>query len=170
MWVQGTGGIYPALTSLSQGACLVVIDHIHARILTREKFGINMQAPDKIILHKRSRILELGFGSQNFKLGAEYLRVHSPSAEVRGHGPGQERLPLNKSQVAIVSVEPQGQYAIKLHFDDGHNSGIYTWEYLADLGLHYEKYWQEYLDKREKLEASADTSAVTWVHPPDLQA
>lgn len=81
-----------------------------------------------------------------FHLPAEFLRVHSPSAEVRGHGPGQAQLQSGKLHVALNGVEPQGNYALRLVFDDGHNSGIFTWDYLYDLGCHQERYWQAYLD------------------------
>lgn len=117
--------------------------------------------PQEIKYHSSSRVLELGYadGAQ-FDLSAEYLRVHSPSAEVRGHGPGQEVLQIGKEDVRITQIEPIGHYAVRLHFDDGHNTGLYSWEELFDLGARQEELWQGYLDR---LEASGhrrkDTSA-----------
>lgn len=104
--------------------------------------------PTEIKLHQKSRVLELTFddGSQ-FKLPCEYLRVYSPSAEVRGHGPGQEVLQLGKEQVNITAIEPVGTYAVALHFDDGHNTGIYSWDYLYDLGANHEINWKRYLER-----------------------
>lgn len=83
----------------------------------------------------------------HFVLPCEYLRVYSPSAEVRGHGPGQEVLQLGKEEVNIVGIEPVGQYAIKLTFSDGHDTGLYSWDYLFDLCMRHEQLWQEYLDR-----------------------
>lgn len=106
--------------------------------------------PTAINLHKLSRVLELGFeDGSSFKLPLEYLRVYSPSAEVQGHGPGQEVLQVGKEDVNVDSIEPIGHYAIKLVFDDNHDSGIYSWEYLYQLGLTYEERWQDYLDRLE---------------------
>jgi DUF971 family protein len=82
-----------------------------------------------------------------FELPCEYLRVYSPSAEVRGHGPGQEVLQYGKQNVGIDRIEPQGSYAVRLYFDDGHNTGIYSWETLYELGVHYEKLWKDYLQR-----------------------
>lgn len=104
--------------------------------------------PLKIILHKQSRQLEVQFNNnENFILSAEYLRVYSPSAEVQGHHPSQAVLQKNKQHVAILKIEPVGHYAIKIIFDDGHASGIYSWETLYDLGKNHEQYWQDYLTK-----------------------
>jgi len=106
--------------------------------------------PTEINLHKLSRILELGFeDGSSFKLPLEYLRVYSPSAEVQGHGPGQEVLQVGKEDVNVDDIEPIGHYAIKLVFDDNHDSGIYSWEYLYDLGVTYDERWQAYLDRLE---------------------
>lgn len=102
--------------------------------------------PDKIQLHKQSRTLELHFGSQVYNLSAEYLRVHSPSAEVKGHGPGQAVLQAGKKHVGITSIAPAGHYALAIHFDDGHDSGIYTWAYLHELCVNQPVYWQAYID------------------------
>ncbi len=122
-------------------------------------------APTRIKFHRQSQILEVVFESGHFDLAAEYLRVFSPSAEVKGHGPGQEVLQLNKSQVGITGIEPQGNYAIKLIFSDGHDTGIYTWAYLQELGEHYQANWQEYLAKVAEHEATKDVAAVKWVTP-----
>lgn len=104
--------------------------------------------PTGIKLHKKSRSLEVRFNDgKTFALPCEYLRVHSPSAEVRGHAPGQENLQLGKEHVNIDHIEPAGNYAIVLFFDDGHNTGIYSWETLYDLGENYSKYWPEYLKR-----------------------
>ncbi|HJV96963.1 MAG TPA: DUF971 domain-containing protein [Albitalea sp.] len=104
--------------------------------------------PTEIKLHQKSRVLEIQFeDGEQFQLPCEYLRVYSPSAEVRGHGPGQEVLQLGKENVNITAIEPVGTYAIALHFDDGHNTGIYSWEYLHDLGKNQEVNWKRYLDR-----------------------
>ncbi len=106
--------------------------------------------PTEISLHKLSRILELSFeDGSNFKLPIEYLRVYSPSAEVQGHGPGQEVLQIGKQDVNVDRIEPIGHYAIKLAFDDNHDTGIYSWSYLYQLGIEYDERWQHYLDRLE---------------------
>jgi len=119
-----------------------------------------MPAPDRILLHRRSRTLELQFGTETFELPAEYLRVFSPSAEVRGHGPGQEVLQTGKSGVAITAVRAVGHYAIQLSFDDGHDTGLYAWDYLYLLCYEREARWQDYLQRLSNAGASRD---------PDLQ-
>ena len=102
-----------------------------------------MHTPTEIKLRTRSRVLEVAFDDgARFLLPFEYLRVHSPSAEVKGHGPGQEVLVLGKQNVGIKAVEPVGQYAVKLVFDDGHDSGLYSWKYLRELGETTE--WAKY--------------------------
>ena len=107
--------------------------------------------PTQITLHKRSRMLDLTFDDNSqFQLSCEYLRVYSPSAEVRGHGPGQEKLQTGKEKVNIEKIESVGSYAIKLFFDDGHNTGIYSWETLYDLGSNHEEYWNSYIKKLSK--------------------
>ena len=107
--------------------------------------------PTAIRYHQRSRVLEVEFGTENtFELPAEYLRVYSPSAEVRGHGPGQEVLQVDKENVRINAIEPVGNYAVKLVFDDGHDSGLYTWEELHALGVEQEQRWTDYLDRLEQ--------------------
>lgn len=104
--------------------------------------------PTNINLHQKSHILEIEFeDGKQFKYTTEFLRVHSPSAEVAGHGPGQETLQVGKSDVNIKAIEPVGHYAVKLVFDDNHDSGLYTWEYLYELGNNYEAKWQDYLQR-----------------------
>jgi DUF971 family protein len=106
--------------------------------------------PTEINLHKVSRVLEISFeDGSNFKLPVEYLRVYSPSAEVQGHGPGQEVLQIGKEDVNIDNIEPMGHYAVKLAFDDNHDTGIYSWDYLYELGVTYEERWQQYLERLE---------------------
>jgi len=102
--------------------------------------------PTEITLHKQSRVLDVAFDDgTRFELPCEYLRVFSPSAEVRGHGPGQEVLQVGKQDVAIDAIEPVGVYAVKLVFSDGHDTGIYSWEYLHELGVKRESNWKTYL-------------------------
>lgn len=104
--------------------------------------------PTDIRLHQQSRILELAYDNgQRFRLPCEYLRVFSPSAEVRGHGPGQEVLQTGKELVNITAIEPVGNYAVKLVFSDGHDTGIYDWNYLYELGENQTENWQAYLDR-----------------------
>jgi DUF971 family protein len=99
----------------------------------------------EIKLRGRSRLLEVAFSDgQRFALPFEYLRVYSPSAEVKGHGPGQETLVRGKETVVIRAVQPVGHYAVKLVFDDGHDSGLYTWQYLYELGRDHARNWQAY--------------------------
>jgi len=106
--------------------------------------------PTEIGLHQKSRVLEIKFDDgAHFELSYEFLRVHSPSAEVQGHGPGQGVLQLGKEDVMINRVEPVGTYAIQPYFDDGHDTGIYSWETLYDMGKNRDKYWQEYLRRLE---------------------
>ncbi len=110
----------------------------------------------EIRLRRASRVLEVSFaGGERFELPFEYLRVHSPSAEVKGHGPGQEVLVLGKEQVSIRAVEPVGQYAVKLVFDDGHDTGLYTWKYLHELGRDRQVKWARYLERRAQSAARA---------------
>ncbi len=103
--------------------------------------------PTAITLHKNAQTLELDFDGERFDLPCEYLRVYSPSAEVRGHGPGQESLQTGKEDVNIEKIDQVGTYAVRIHYDDGHNSGIYDWNLLYDLGVNYAKHWQNYLDR-----------------------
>ena len=104
--------------------------------------------PLEIKLHQASKLLEIKFSNlTECMLSCEFLRVHSPSAEVKGHGPDQEILQTHKENVSIESIEPVGQYAVKLVFSDGHNTGIYTWDYLYELAATYEVLWEEYIKK-----------------------
>ncbi len=103
--------------------------------------------PTDIELHRVSRVLEVTFDDGlSFRLPCEYLRVYSPSAEVRGHSHGQGKLETGKENVNIRAIEPVGNYAVRLVFDDGHSTGLYTWDYLYQLGRRQKQYWQEYLD------------------------
>ena len=120
----------------------------------------NHPIPTEINLHQKSRILEIAFDDgQRFQLPCEYLRVYSPSAEVRGHGPGQETLQTKKERVNIEQIDPVGNYAVTLHFDDGHSTGIYSWETLYDLGINYECYWKDYLARLDAAGISRDPDA-----------
>jgi len=115
--------------------------------------------PTSIKLRTVSRVLEVTFANgAKFELPFEYLRVYSPSAEVRGHGPGQETLQIGKHNVQVTKVEPVGHYAIRLVFDDGHDSGIYSWRYLHELGLEHEQRWQRYLERLADLGLSYPTA------------
>ncbi len=117
--------------------------------------------PTQIELHKKSRTLEVTFeNGERFVMPAEYLRVFSPSAEVRGHGPGQEVLLSGKAEVNIMEIEPVGNYAVTLHFTDGHATGIYSWETLYDLGSHQTENWQSYLEALEKNHLSRDPASL----------
>lgn len=112
--------------------------------------GLNKDTPipTEIKAHQKSRKLEVSFDDgQRFELDYELLRVLSPSAAVRGHGPGQERLQAGKREVTVEAVEPVGSYAVKLVFSDGHDSGLYSWDYLYELGLNRDTLWQDYLDR-----------------------
>ena len=111
----------------------------------------NTARPTDIKLHQKSRLLEVAFDDNTqFNFPCEYLRAYSPSAEVRGHGPGQEVLQVGKENVNITQIEPVGTYAICLYFDDGHNTGIFSWEYLHNLGVNQQQLWDEYLARLEK--------------------
>ena len=113
--------------------------------------------PTALTLHQSSRVLEIAFADgRSFRLPYEFLRVYSPSAEVRGHGPGQETLQVGKREVAITTAEPVGHYAIQPTFSDGHASGIYSWDYLYDLGDRQDELWQRYLDRLAEAGASRD--------------
>ena len=114
-------------------------------------------APTEIKLHQKSQVLEISFADgRTFKLPAEFLRVHSPSAEVRGHGPGQEVLQAGKKNVGIVAVDPVGQYAVQLRFSDGHDTGIYSWDLLYDFGERHAAMWQQYLNRLKEAGASRE--------------
>lgn len=125
--------------------------------------GLNQSTPipTEIKLHKQSRMLEVAFNDgKRFNLPCEYLRVYSPSAEVRGHGPGQETLQVGKKEVEITNIEPVGQYAVVLVFSDGHDSGIYSWDYLYDLGMEQEHYWKTYLRRMEEAGESREPKTL----------
>ena len=116
--------------------------------------------PTQIKLHKKSRTLELTYEQQSFELTAEYLRVHSPSAEVRGHGIGNGILQTGKKLVGIKELVPTGNYALKIVFDDGHDSGLYTWDCLHDLAINHKQYWSKYLNELEAAGASRDGGLI----------
>lgn len=104
--------------------------------------------PTEIKLRRHSRVLTVAFDDgRSFDLPFEYLRVYSPSAEVQGHGPGQEVLQFAKENVLVKAVEPIGHYAVRLVFDDGHDTGLFTWKYLYELGSEYEQRWRRYLER-----------------------
>jgi DUF971 family protein len=110
--------------------------------------AMNEPTPTEIRLRRVSRLLQVSFSDgERYELPFEYLRVHSPSAEVKGHGPGQEVLVLGKQKVLVTAVEQVGQYAVKLVFDDGHDTGLYTWKYLAELGREQPQKWARYLER-----------------------
>jgi DUF971 family protein len=113
--------------------------------------------PSEIKLHQASRLMELSFADgTNFRLPYEFLRVYSPSADVRGHGPGQETLQIGKREVTIAELEPVGHYAVRPKFSDGHDTGIYSWDYLYDLGERQDELWQRYLARLAAAGASRD--------------
>ena len=113
--------------------------------------------PTDLILHRASRTLEVGFDTgETFKLPCEYLRVHSPSAEVQGHGPGQRVLVTGKRDVNVDAIEPVGNYGVLLRFSDGHATGIFSWSTLHDLGVHRERNWNAYLEALEKSGSQRD--------------
>jgi DUF971 family protein len=117
----------------------------------------NTPLPTEIKLHQKSRVLEIAYADGRiFGLPCEFLRVYSPSAEVRGHGPGQEVLQIGKQDVAITRIEPVGTYAVQLYFSDGHDTGIYSWDLLYDYGLHQAEMWNRYLKRLEEAGASRE--------------
>ncbi len=121
--------------------------------------------PTDIVLHQQSRKLEVAFDDgSRFELPCELLRVYSPSAEVRGHGPGQEVLQVGKRDVNIKAIDPVGAYAVRLVFSDGHDTGLYTWDYLHGLGVDADGLWQQYLKRLEAAGASRDPAARIDVH------
>ncbi len=126
--------------------------------------GLNkdIPRPNEIKLHQKSRELEVSFDDgSNFRLSFEFLRVYSPSAEVRGHGPGQETLQTGKRNVDITSLAPVGNYAVQPTFSDGHNSGIYSWDLLFKLGQNRQALWADYLARLETANASRDIDSTT---------
>jgi DUF971 family protein len=122
--------------------------------------------PTEIKLHQASRVLEITFDDgKSFRFPYEFLRVYSPSAEVRGHGPGQEVLQAGKRDVTISNVEPVGHYALRPRFSDGHDSGIYSWDYLYALGEEQDALWQRYLDRLAQAGASREAAAARPTKP-----
>jgi DUF971 family protein len=127
----------------------------------------NTPRPTEIKLHQKSKVLELSFADgKSFRLPCEFLRVYSPSAEVRGHGPGQEVLQTGKKDVEITHIEPAGNYAIQLTFSDGHDTGIYSWELLYEYGLHQEEMWQRYLARLKEAGANRDPGPAPFAQRP----
>ena len=121
--------------------------------------GLNKDTPKatEIKLQRQSRLLHISFADgKTFQIPCEFLRVYSPSAEVRGHSPGQEVLQTGKKDLNIDHIEPVGNYAIQLNFSDGHNTGLYSWDLLYDYGLHQDKMWQHYLQRMEQAGASRE--------------
>jgi DUF971 family protein len=117
--------------------------------------------PTEIKLHQKSRLLEVAFSDgKRFELPCEFLRVFSPSAEVRGHGPGQEVLQVGKMNVEITDIQPVGSYAVQLVFSDGHDSGLYSWDYLYDLGVNQEALWQQYLARMKEAGAKREPASA----------
>lgn len=127
----------------------------------------NRPQPTEINLHAKLRVMELVFSDgSRFELSYELLRVYSPSAEVRGHGHGQEVLQVGKSEVDISALEPVGTYAVQPTFSDGHDTGIYSWDYLFWLGTNRDALWREYLDRLEEAGASRDPGRAPFEHRP----
>jgi DUF971 family protein len=125
--------------------------------------GLNRDdpAPTEILLHQKSRVLEIAYtDGKRFRLPLEFLRVYSPSAEVRGHGPGQEVLQVGKKDVEITELEPVGLYAVRPKFSDGHDTGIYSWDYLYTLGVNHDEMWRRYLQRLAEAGASRDAEAA----------
>jgi DUF971 family protein len=113
--------------------------------------------PTGVVLHSKSRVLELQYdGGESYRVPFELLRVYSPSAEVQGHGPGQETLQTGKRDVSIIGVEPVGHYALQLNFSDGHNTGIYSWDILYDLATRQDDLWRDYLAKLQSAGVDRD--------------
>ena len=131
--------------------------------------GLNKTTPSptEIKLHQKSRVLEIAFDDgKRFSLPFEFLRVHSPSAEVRGHGPGQEVLQVGKKDVDITAVEPVGSYAVQLVFSDGHDSGLYSWNYLYDMGANQDAMWKHYLERMQAAGASREAATGAFAQRP----
>jgi DUF971 family protein len=123
--------------------------------------GIDSETPipSEIKLHQKSRRLEIIYASESFSLDFEYLRVFTPSAEARGHGPGQETLQTGKREVILERIEPVGTYALRLVFSDGHDSGLYSWDLLYNLAKHHDELWAEYLKQIEAQGLSRDVDS-----------
>lgn len=118
--------------------------------------------PSSIKVRKASRSVELGYGDKIYQLSFEFLRVHSPSAEVRGHGVGNEVLQYGKKDVVLLSMEPAGNYALKLIFDDGHDSGLYDWKYLHHLCERHDELWAEYLNKLDQAGKQRESASINF--------
>ena len=117
--------------------------------------------PTKIHYHKQSKELEVGFNNgEVYRLSAEYLRIHSPSAEVRGHGQQIPILQYGKKAVGILNVEGAGNYALKISFDDGHDTGLYSWDYLFNIGKNQEELWQIYLQRLDEAGKSRENNVI----------
>ncbi len=117
----------------------------------------NTPHPTEIKFHQKSRVLDIRFSDgKSFQFSCEFLRVHSPSAEVSGHGPGQEVLQTGKKMVSVSKIEPVGNYAIQLNFTDGHNTGLYSWDLLYNFGLNQDTMWQRYIQRLEAAGASRE--------------
>ena len=124
-------------------------------------------SPTEIKLHQKSRVLEIAFADgKRFTLPFEFLRVYSPSAEVRGHGPGQEVLQVGKKDVEITQVEPVGSYAVQLVFSDGHDSGLYSWDYFYNLGANQDAMWAHYLERMQAAGASREAATGAYAQRP----
>jgi DUF971 family protein len=121
---------------------------------------MNKHTPTEIKLHQKSRLMEISFADgKRFELSYEFLRVYSPSAEVRGHGPGQEVLQVGKKDIEITAIEPVGSYAVQPRFSDGHDSGLYSWDYLYEIGTDQDQLWQQYLQRIQAAGASREPGA-----------
>ena len=135
--------------------------------------GLDKQTPvpTRIVVHKQSRALEIEYADgRQFTLPFEFLRVYSPSAEVRGHGPGQETLQVGKRDVDVAEIEQVGHYAIQPTFSDGHRSGIYSWDYLYWLGENQDQLWDDYLRRLQEAGASRDAQPAAGGAPLAAQA
>jgi len=131
--------------------------------------GLNSDTPTptEILLHQKSRVLEIAFSDgKRFRLSCEFLRVYSPSAEVRGHGPGQEVLQVGKKDVAINDLDPVGAYAVRPVFSDGHDTGIYSWAYLYTLGINQDEMWRRYLERIAEAGAARESGPSTQPQRP----
>ncbi|MBX6318752.1 DUF971 domain-containing protein [Pigmentiphaga sp.] len=130
----------------------------------------HIPSPTNIVVHRKSRVLEISFDDgKTFKLPFELLRVYSPSAEVRGHGPGQETLQVGKRDVDIVALDPVGNYAVQPHFSDGHSTGIYSWDILYALGRDQDRLWAEYLAALEAAGASRDPEPLDGLETTEVR-
>ena len=122
---------------------------------------MNAPTPTRVHYHKQARELELGYANgEHFHLPVEFLRVYSPSAEVRGHGGDTAVLQVGKKDVGLQNITQAGNYALKLHFDDGHDSGLFSWNYLYDLAVNQEAYWNNYLHRLQEAGASREPASI----------